>query len=141
MYEENDNRIPGTPGTPAYGANMFVFISFVLACIAVFSVLTGIFPIILGSLSIIMALLSRGRDIKLSSSAKLSVYISVFSILVGAGITAAAVHAIMTDPVMMDYMKQLYNAVSNMDYEEYTRILREYYNTRGSSGRKGFGTL
>ena len=131
MYENDNNRIPGTPGTPAYGANMFTFLAFVLACIAVFSVLTGIFPIMLGSLSIILALLSRGKDVKLSSSAKLSVYISVFAMLVGAGITAAAVHAIMTDPEMRSFMTQLYNAVSNMDYDEYTRLLREYYNTRG----------
>ena len=141
MYEEDNNRIPGTPGTPEYGANMFAFIAFVLACIAVFSVLTGVFPIILGSLAIIMALLSRGRETKLSSSAKLSIYISVFAMIVGTGIVAAAVHAIMTDPEMRDFMTQLYNAVRNNDYEEYTRLLREYYNTHGVTRGKGLGTL
>ncbi len=131
MYENEDNRIPGTPGTQPYGANMFAFLAFVLACIAVFSILTGLFPIMLGSLSIILASLSRGKESKLSASAKLSVYIAVFAMIIGAGITAAAVHAIMTDPEMRSFMTQLYNAVSNMDYEEYTRLLREYYNTKG----------
>ena len=138
MYQDDYNR---TPGTPAFGANMFIFAAFAVACIAVFSVLTGIFPIVLGSLSIILALLSRGRENKLSSSAKLSIYMSVFAMIIGAAITAVAVHEIMTDPEMRDFMRQLYNAVSNMDYEEYTRLLREYYNTHGSSSGKGLGTL
>ncbi|MCR4585515.1 MAG: hypothetical protein K5686_07280 [Lachnospiraceae bacterium] len=141
MYQEDDNRIPGMPGTPAYATNMFCFTSFVLACIAVFSVLTGVFPIMLGSLSIILALLSRGREVKLSSSAKLSVSISVFAMIVGACITIAAAYSIMTDPEMMDFIKQLYNAVSNMDYDEYMRLLREYYNTHGNTRGKGFTTL
>ncbi|MCR5119876.1 MAG: hypothetical protein K6B44_09725 [Lachnospiraceae bacterium] len=141
MYEEDYNRPQGTPGTPAYGANMFIFFSFLLACVAIFSVLTGIFPIVLGSLSILLALLSRGSEKKLPSSAKLSVYMSVFAMVVGVGITAAAVHSIMTDPEMMDFMKQLYNAVNNMDYDEYTRLLRDYYNTHGAKAGKGSGIL
>ena len=140
MYEDNDNRIPGTPGTAAYGANLFAFASFVLACIAVFSVLTGIIPIVLGSLSILMALLSRGREIKLTPSAKLSIYISVFAMAVGAVITAVAIHSIMNDPGMREFIKQLYNALSNADYEEYKRLMQEYYNTHGTNGG-GFGTL
>ncbi len=140
MYGDNENDNGLYRINIDHGANL-ASISFIAAGLAVFTILTGIIPIVLGSLAVILALLSRGNSPHVSGTAKKSIYIAVFAIIMGFAVSAYALWQIMSDPVTLDFMKKIYEAGRTMNYDEYMDLLRNYYNEQMIPGGKGSGSL
>lgn len=78
----------------------FLILSMLLAILSFMTIQFVIFPFILGGLSILFAIIGRGSSEKISDRGKLSIVISVVSMVLTVVVTAFAVKMVFTDPAL-----------------------------------------
>lgn len=94
--------------------HQFLSFSFLFAILAILTIQFVILPLILGSLSILFAILGRGRKEEIPAKGKVSIIISTFAIILTVFVTTFAIHMIFTDPKM----RQQLNDTSMQIYGE-----------------------
>ncbi len=121
--QNNTNReIPGH----VIKLNFFNVAAAACGLLALFSILTGVFPLFFGSLSIIFAVLSKGSDLCMSRLAKSSVITSAFSMILGSIITAFVVYNVVSNPELVN---EAFVATYGVTYEEYFEGMEHYSET------------
>ena len=121
--QNNTNReIPGH----VIKLNFFNVAAAACGLLALFSILTGVFPLFFGSLSIIFAVLSKGSDLCMSRLAKSSVITSAFSMILGSIITAFGVYNVVSNPELVN---EAFVATYGVTYEEYFEGMEHYSET------------
>ena len=121
--QNNTNReIPGH----VIKLNYFNVAAAACGLLALFSILTGVFPLFFGSLSIIFAVLSKGSDLCMSRLAKSSVITSAFSMILGSIITAFVVYNVVSNPELVN---EAFVATYGVTYEEYFEGMEHYSET------------
>ena len=124
--QNNTNReIPGH----VIKLNFFNVAAAACGLLALFSILTGVFPLFFGSLSIIFAVLSKGSDLCMSKLAKSSVITSAFSMIMGAIITAFVVYNFVANPDAAKYIDEAFIATYGVTYDEYFEGMEHYSET------------
>ena len=105
---------------PAAPANSFARASMALGVAALVSVFTfTIFPaIILGALSIILALLSRGAELTFHSKAKTGIMLTVLAIFANVALVGGTVAMIFGDNPYHDELNATYDEMFGMTYDE-----------------------
>ena len=106
--------------------NFFNIAAAACGLLALFSILTGVFPLFFGSLSIIFAVLSKGSDLYMSKLAKSSVITSAFSMIMGGAVTALVIYNFAAHPEIVD---QAFVATYGVTYEEYFEGMEHYSET------------
>lgn len=115
MYNENEYSNTSFEYNNGFkpGNNGFAFAALILGVSALFSICTVYLPLILGSLAIIFALLSKGYGKKMATTAKIgfiSAITGLSSILALIGVVLASLwllFATCTDQQLLQYAKQL----------------------------------
>ena len=115
---DNDNRDNSQRQTQPY--NAFASASMVLAVIALVSVFTfTIIPaIIFGSLALILALLSRGRELTFHPKAKTAVIVASLAICTNIAMIGGVFGMIFGDNPYHDMINQTYEEMYGMTYDE-----------------------
>ena len=105
---------------PIVPPNSFARASMVLAGIALVSVFTfTIFPaIILGSLALILALLSRGAELKMHPSAKTATLLVTIALIADITIVGGSFGMIFGDNSTHDMLNETYEEIYGMTYDE-----------------------
>ena len=120
MYN-NENEYPGTSfeynNGFAPGNNGFAFAALILGVSALFSLFTVYLPLILGSLAILFALLSKGYGKKMAATAKIGFIsaitgLSLILSILAVGITSLyLLFATSTDDQLLHYGSQIDQAI------------------------------
>lgn len=98
---------PNTPGME-YSSAMSTA-SFILAFLSIFSSLMFYIAVPAGALSILLALLSRGRNRRLTGKGRIAVFVSVIGITASVVTTVIAVYTVMTNPEMRSQLEYMFN--------------------------------
>ena len=130
---ENNNVYYNRPGQSTNGAspftrggqkvappNSFARISVILGGVALASVFTfTIFPaVILGSLSLVLALLSRGKELTFHPSAKSATILASIALVANVALVGGTVYTILGDSPMHDELNETYEEMFGMTYDE-----------------------
>ena len=117
MTDASGTPIPHTPVVPA---NAFAKASFTIGGIALVSVFTfTIFPaIILGALSLILALLSRGAELTFHKTAKNGILMSVMAMVVNVILVGGTCFLILGDTPYHDQINETYEEMFGISYDE-----------------------
>lgn len=110
-----NNPYPGSPypqprKTPASGLVNAAFILGIAAIVSAF-MMTVYFPFILGGISIVLALLSKGYDNKMAGSAKAGIVCSVIGLVVNILIVSVSFHTLFTDERVFQQFDSLYEQI------------------------------
>lgn len=114
-YDPNPVQMPPHP---MQGANSFLAAS---ATCALFAFLSECFlplSMVFASLAILFAVLSKGKQLKMHSFAKMSVGIAVFSLVFGASILAFSIWTVFTVPEERERFNQTYEKVYGVTFDE-----------------------
>lgn len=124
-YYQRPGQSPGSSGHVhnEAPANSFASASLTLGIIAIASVITmTIFPaIILGSLSIILALMSRGAELTFHSKARTAIILAAISLFSNVALVGSVTYAIVGDNSIHDQLNQTYEEMFGMTYDELLR--------------------
>ena len=82
--------------------------SLILGVLSLATVCTGIVPIPLGALGILFGFLARTKDRPLTKGQAAGMIMSGLGLLLGAAFTAYSIYLFMTDPEVMENVKQMY---------------------------------
>ena len=106
--------------TPVIPANAFAKASLTIGGIALVSVFTfTIFPaIILGSLALILALMSRGAELEFHKTAKSGILMSVLALVVNVALVGGTCALILGDNPYHDELNATYEEMFGMSYDE-----------------------
>lgn len=106
--------------TPIVPANAFAKASLTIGAIALVSVFTfTIFPaIILGSLALILALLSRGAELEFHKTAKNGILMSVLAMVINVVLVGGTCFLILGDTSIHDEINTTYEEMFGMSYDE-----------------------
>lgn len=113
---------PNTPGME-YSSAMSTA-AFILAFLSIFSSLMFYIAVPAGALSILLALLSRGRNRRLTGKSRIAVFVSVVGITASAVTTVMAVHTVMTNPGMRSQLEYMFNSYAqelglDIEFDDY----------------------
>lgn len=106
------------PPRPRAGANGFLAAS---ATCALFAFLSECFlplSMVFASLAILFAVLSKGKQLKMHSFAKMSVGIAVFSLIFGTSILAFSIWMVFTIPAERERFNQTYEQMYGITFDE-----------------------
>ena len=109
--------------------NFFNVAAAACGLLALFSILTGVFPLFFGSLSIIFAVLSKGSDLYMSKLAKSSVVTAAFSMIMGTIITAFVLYNFIANPDAAKIIDEAFIATYGVTYDEYFEGMEHYSET------------
>lgn len=99
--------------------NGFGMASILLSTIALFSVTTIVIPLVAGSLAIIFAILSKGRELQMTRPIQRSFVISIVSIVCAVAIIIGITYMFFYNPEYHDYLNQSFMEIYGMSIEEY----------------------
>lgn len=99
--------------------NSMAKISAIMGFISVFLVQTLIIPIFLGSLAIILAILSKGQNKKLSNVGKMGFIVSIVSIILSLAIGFSSFWMYQTNPSFREETNKTFKAMTGYTMEEY----------------------
>ena len=114
-YNPNPVQMPPHPRT---GANSFLAAS---ATCALFAFLTECFlplSMIFASLAILFAVLSKGKQLKMHSFAKMSVGIAIFSMVFSVSSLAFSIWTVFTVPGERERFNQTYKQMYGITFDE-----------------------
>jgi len=121
-YYRRPGQIPDSSGrrTPAIPANAFAKASMTLGAIALASVFTfTIFPaVILGSLALILALLSRGAELNFHPTARNGIMLSILALVVNIALVGGTCFLILGDNPYHEELNATYEEMFGMSYDE-----------------------
>ena len=131
MYEEeNHNTVYQAPRRSA-PTNFFSIFAAVFAFIAIFMLMTGVLAVFFGSLALLFAILSKGRNTRMDATARLAAYASSFALIMGTALTGFAAYSMLKDDTSRARFSATVDALTESmqtgDTERYMEILREYY--------------
>jgi ABC-type tungstate transport system substrate-binding protein len=93
---------------PDKGRHSFEIASIVMGTLSLVLLCTGVLAIPTGALGIIFCTLSRKRNCPLTTMAKLGLVFSLMGMILGAMVSIVAVYTVMTDPSVLEDVKQMY---------------------------------
>lgn len=96
-------------------------LAFFAAITALFG--TMIFPFILGGLSIIFAVLSRGRNLKYQMSAKIALIVSCFALIGNTAYIGVVGYNIAFNTEYRQQLNETFEQIYGMDMEEYSSYM------------------
>ena len=107
--------------------NSMAVIALVFAIVAALTILTGVFPVFFGSLSILFAILSKGSRLKMDKSGKISTAIAAMSIVLGLVITGVTVYEMKHDPEMKNMLNNAFEQTYGVTFDEYMEQMQKFY--------------
>lgn len=108
-------------------ANSMTILALIFAIIAALTILTGIIPIFFGSLAILFAVLSKGSNLKMDSSGKISTAIATVSMILGITITGVTMYEMTYDPEMKSMMNDTFEQMYGVSFDEYMEQMQQFY--------------
>jgi len=107
-------------GQPVEPPNNFARLSMIIGGIALVSVFTfTVIPaIVLGSLSLILALLSRGKELTFHPSAKSAAILASIALACNVGLVGGSVYMVFGDSTMHEQLNETYEEMFGMTYDE-----------------------
>ena len=108
-------------------ANSMTVLALIFAVIAALTILTGIFPVFFGSLAILFAILSKGSNLKMDASGKISTTIATLSIVLGIVITGVTMYKVTYDPEMKNMVNDAFEQVYGVSFDEYMEQMQRFY--------------
>lgn len=109
-------------------SNTFATVAIALGIISILSLTSIIFPLILGSLAIIFAILSKGSNLKMSKNGFIGFTTGITSIVGSIIFTAVTIYMILFNQDYRDYMNEQYKSRIGVTFDEYVEILKDAYN-------------
>lgn len=106
------------PPFKAMSINGFLAASVICAAFSFISECALPICMIFVSLSIVFAILSKGKQLKMHIFASISVGISVFSLVLSFSVTAASVYRVLTDPVERENFNRIYEQMYGESFDD-----------------------
>ena len=114
---------------PRRQSNGMMAAALVMAGAAVISILSCVGPLFFGSLAILFAILSKGKEPKMKPSAIGSIVLSLLSIFAGAALLFMTIRAVQTDPAARAQLDGAFEMMYGVDYDEFSEGMKQYYET------------
>ncbi len=108
-------------------ANSMTVLALIFAVIAALTILTGLFPVFFGSLAILFAILSKGSNLKMDSSGKISITIATLSMILGIVLTGVTMYKVTYDPEMKNMVNDAFEQVYGVSFDEYMEQMQRFY--------------
>ena len=109
---------------PDRGRHSFEIASLVMGVMSLILLCTGILSIPAGAMGVLFSILSKKGKNPLSAMARTAMILSLIGMISGAFITVYAVYTVMTDPSVIEEVKQMY-ARYGMEVPDYFEYLGE----------------
>lgn len=114
-----------SPADGLINAAMVLGISAIVSAL----MLTVYFPFILGSLSIILALLSKGYEQKIAARAKVGIVCSIVGLVFNFIIVGASVHMVISNPTVFQQFDEMYESIYGESFSDvYEELTGEEFN-------------
>lgn len=106
------------PPRSKISANGFLVASVICTMLAFITECSFPICMVFASLTILFAVLSKGKQLKMHSFAKMSIGISIFSIALSFTVTFLSFYKILTDPVERENFNQIYEEMYGITFDE-----------------------
>ena len=106
------------PPRSKISANGFLVASVICTMLAFITECSLPICMVFVSLTILFAVLSKGKQLKMHSFAKMSIGISIFSIALSFTVTFLSFYKILTDPVERENFNQIYEEMYGITFDE-----------------------
>lgn len=106
------------PPRSKISANGFLVASVICTMLAFITECSLPICMVFASLTILFAVLSKGKQLKMHSFAKMSIGISIFSIALSFTVTFLSFYKILTDPVERENFNQIYEEMYGITFDE-----------------------
>lgn len=108
--------------------NSFSVIAMILGFISLFTCSTVLIPLGLGSFGIILAVLSKEKDLKMSGPAAIGFATSILSIVLAIALTCSTVYMLKHNSAYRQQVSQTFEKVYGMTLDEYLDTYGGEYN-------------
>lgn len=106
------------PPRPRLNTNGFLAASFVCTMLAFITECSLPVCMVFASLTVLFAILSKGKQLKMHSFAKMSIGISIFSLALSFIVTFLSFYRILTDPAEREDFNQIYEQMYGITFDE-----------------------
>lgn len=106
------------PPRSKISANVFLVASVICTMLAFITECSLPICMVFASLTILFAVLSKGKQLKMHSFAKMSIGISIFSIALSFTVTFLSFYKILADPVERENFNQIYEEMYGITFDE-----------------------
>lgn len=113
----NQPQYPPVRKSPAEGLINAAMVLGITAIVSAFF-LTIYFPFILGSISIIMALLSKGQELKMASKAKVGIVCSIIGLVFNLVIVSCSMYTIFNNKQIFQQFDALYEQIYGESFSD-----------------------
>lgn len=115
------------PPRPKINANSFLMASFICTMLAFITECSLPICMVFASLAVLFAVLSKGKQLKMHSFAKMSIGISVFSLVLSFTVTFSAFYSVLTDPAKRESFNQIYEEMYGITFDEALDEIQQLY--------------
>lgn len=115
------------PTRPRMSTNSFLLTSVICTMLAFITECSLPICMIFASLAILFAVLSKGKQLKMHSFAKMSIGISVFSLVLSFTVTVSAFYNVLADPVKREEFNQIYEEMYGITFDEALNQLQQSF--------------
>lgn len=113
-----DYKIPDyTPNTPPKGNGMAVA-ALICGIVSLAGLLCLLPSFVCGGIAITLALLSKGKERQLLSTAKAGLTLGTIGIVLAIGIMASSVYTVFSNPNLMEQYEKIYEQMYGSDFED-----------------------
>lgn len=106
------------PPRPKISANSFLVASVICTMLAFITECSLPICMVFACLTILFAVLSKGKQLKMHSFAKMSIGISIFSLILSFSVTFLSFYSVLTDPEKREYFNQIYEEMYGITFDE-----------------------
>ncbi len=106
------------PPRPKMSANIFLMASVICTMLAFITECSLPICMVFASLSVLFAVLSKGKQLKMHSFAKTCIGISIFSLVLSFTLTVSAFYNVLADPVKREEFNQIYEEMYGITFDE-----------------------
>lgn len=121
--------------------NPFATAALVLGILSLLSISTIIVPVFCGSLAILFAILSKGKNRTMESIAGYGVFSGLGALLLTLFISATSVWMYFYNEDYRNELNSTFEEIYGITFEQYTEEMLEYYNTGDTSVDEEVDTL
>lgn len=107
--------------------NSFLIASVICAVLSLMSSCIVFAAMFFAGMSVLFAVLSKGKELKMSASGKTAVIVSVASLAFSIIITASSVYTVMSDPEMRREFYDQYEEMTGISLEDEINELKSLY--------------
>lgn len=115
------------PPRPGMSANSFLMASIICTMLAFITECSLPICMVFASLTILFAVLSKGKQLKMHSFAKMSIGISIFSLALSFTVTVLAFYNVLTDPAKRENLNQIYEEMYGITFDEALDEIQHLY--------------